>query len=67
MLSKIICIATTVSAYTKCWWGYDNDADWIEDYSDGSITEWNTTRWKLDDKGYNWGGSGAFYSYDGYR
>ena len=67
MISKVLTFTTAVSAYTKCWYGYDNDHDFEENYSDGSITEFNTTRWKLDDKGYAWGGGGAFYSYDGYR
>lgn len=66
MISKLLAFATAANAYTKCWWGYEEN-DWFEDYSDGSITQFNTTRWKLDDKGYNWGGSGAFYAYDGYR
>ena len=70
MLSKLITIASAssaVSAYSACWWGYESDFDWEEDYSDGSITAFNTTRWKLDDAGYNWGYDGAFYAYDGNR
>ena len=70
MFSKLITLATAssaVSAYSACWWGYESDFDWEEDYSDGSITAFNETRWKLNDAGYNWGYDGAFYAYDGNR
>jgi hypothetical protein len=59
--------SVAVNAYSACWWGYESDFDWEEDYSNGSITAFNETRWKLNDLGYAWGGGGAFYSYDGYR
>jgi hypothetical protein len=67
MFSKLLALVSTASAFTSCWGGYANDDDWYENYSDGSILALNSSRWKLDDAGYNWGGEGAFYSYDGYR
>ena len=68
-MNKFIALSYTThkaSAYSKCWWGYEI-SDWEENYGDGSITSINETRWKLNDLGYNWGGNGAFYAYDGYR
>ena len=69
MMNKFIALSYAThkaSAYSKCWWGYET-TDWEENYGDGSITSINETRWKLNDLGYNWGGNGAFYAYDGYR
>ena len=70
MFSKLITIgaaSVAVKAYSACWWGYESDFDWEEDYTDGRVPALNETRWKLDDAGYNWGGDGAFYAYDGNR
>jgi hypothetical protein len=66
-LISLASIASTTNAYTSCFAGYGNNDDFYENYSDGSILALNTTRWKLDDAGYAWGGNGAFYSYSGYR
>lgn len=58
--------SVAVNAYSACWWGYESEFDWEEDYN-GVVTSWNETRWKLNDLGYAWGGNGAFYAYDGNR